>query len=55
MAMNEEASKYVSLLKKHWPDTSQEMRHMARESFIEGWIQCELELKRINGELKTNG
>ena len=39
--MNEECNKYITLLKKIYPKLSQEMRAIARESFNEGWIQCE--------------
>jgi len=40
--MNEECNKYIKLLKQLEPELSQEMRALARESFVEGWVQCEL-------------
>ncbi len=41
LTMNEECSLYIRLLKKNEPELSQEMLAIARESFVEGWIQCE--------------
>lgn len=40
-SMNQMRSAYIALLKRYDPELSQEMRDLARESFIEGWIQCE--------------
>jgi hypothetical protein len=39
--MNQARSAYIAMLKKYDPELSQEMRALAGESFIEGWIQCE--------------
>lgn len=38
--MSDERSKYIRLLKDN-EELSQEMLAMARESFTEGWRQCE--------------
>jgi len=46
--MNEEASKYIKLLKET-EELSQEMRALARESFVEGWVQCERAIERNVG------
>ena len=44
MPIQEECSKYIKLL-KDTEELNQEMRYLAAESFKEGWLQCELELK----------
>lgn len=43
--MQQAKQAYVAMLKKYDPELSQEMRNLARESFIEGWIACE----KLNG------
>jgi len=41
----EERSKYIKLL-KDTEGLTPEQRSLAAESFTEGWVQCELYLKR---------
>lgn len=45
-AMIEARRKYMRLL-KDTEDTSAELRAIASESFVEGWLQCELAMKEI--------
>ncbi len=42
--LSEERSRYIKLLKST-EDLSQEMLYLAKESFTEGWIQCERLMK----------
>ena len=52
MPINEEASKYIKLLKST-EELNGEQLALARESFVEGWIQCELEMKRNSDALPS--
>ena len=40
MSMREACEVYMKLL-KDTEELTQEQRHLARESFNEGWLQCE--------------
>jgi len=43
-------SDYIKLLKQNEQELTPTELALARESFTEGWIQCELERKRTEAE-----